>query len=229
MNWAKFNVPTDLQMNSFRRSSGTVFSLVVPVIRFVLSKLPTFLVAGLLFGVTKKLLYPFYVETKSWEDSQKEKDYEARESSEWMWRDTFKDVGGEGMKNFRTTRARARGEYFRRQQQQQQQQEYYQDGQRRQEQRQQEQRQQHQQQQRTKQSSNNSKVQFDFDTTDPYEVLRMDKKKPLTKQSLSQAFRREMMKWHPDRFQDATAERKNYATERTKLITNHYTQLRKRF
>ncbi|GMH92601.1 hypothetical protein TL16_g12394 [Triparma laevis f. inornata] len=217
-NSSSYNDP--YRPNRFNRSRdiGTfAFYGLLGAARFVLSKLPMFLIAGLLFGVSKKLLYPFYVESANWEESQKEKEFESRESGEWKWKNTFKDVGGEGRRNFK------------RQESRQQQQQYYE---KRQGGRQQQQSQRSQQQQQQKQrttGTSSSKVKFDFDTTDPYAVLVLDKSKPLTKQSLSQAFRREMMKWHPDRYHDATEERKLYATERTKLITNHYTQLRKRF
>lgn len=61
-------------------------------------------------------------------------------------------------------------------------------------------------------------------TTDRYDVLGV--RRGANKADISAAFRREMLKWHPDRLVGASEAELERATERSKLITEAYRKLR---
>jgi hypothetical protein len=115
----------------------------------------------------------------------------------------------------------ARRVYEQEQQQQQQHQQSYQ------QQSYQQQEQQHQRQSsRTQRARSKPEYQWDFDPNDPYSVLKIPR--TATSQQISQAFRREMLKYHPDTQTNATAAEKNRATERSKFISQAYQALKKK-
>ena len=70
----------------------------------------------------------------------------------------------------------------------------------------------------------NSKYQWNFDPNDPYSVLGI--RKGTSKADISKAFRREMLKHHPDVKVDASKEEKEYSIERSKIITNSYRKIK---
>ena len=71
-----------------------------------------------------------------------------------------------------------------------------------------------------------SKKEFvwDFDENDPYSVLGI--KRGATKTEVSQAFRRNMLKYHPDTQVGATEAEKERALERSKLVTEAYRKIK---
>lgn len=65
---------------------------------------------------------------------------------------------------------------------------------------------------------------WDFDPSDPYSVLGI--KRGATKDEVSKAFRREMLKHHPDVQAGASEEEKDRATERSKLVSDAYRKIK---
>ena len=68
------------------------------------------------------------------------------------------------------------------------------------------------------------KYQWDFDPNDPYSVLGIHR--GATKSEVSAAFRKEMLKHHPDTQAGATAAAKERSVERSKLITEAYRKIK---
>ena len=69
---------------------------------------------------------------------------------------------------------------------------------------------------------------WDFDKNDPYAVLGISRN--ATKDEVSKAFRREMLKHHPDLVgQNASEKEKRRATERSKLISDAYRKIKASF
>jgi hypothetical protein len=66
--------------------------------------------------------------------------------------------------------------------------------------------------------------QWDFNVNDPYSVLGISR--GATKTEVSAAFRREMLKYHPDTTQATSEAEKARATERSKLISAAYRQIK---
>lgn len=89
-------------------------------------------------------------------------------------------------------------------------------------QRQQQQQQYQRQQQQQKKSQ--PKYKWDFNPDDPYSVLGI--KRGATKKEVSAAFRKEMLKHHPDTQAGASDAAKERATERSKLITEAYRKIK---
>lgn len=82
-------------------------------------------------------------------------------------------------------------------------------------------------QQETSSSQRQGKTQefhWDFDTNDPYSVLGISR--AATKQEVSAAFRKQMLKYHPDTQPNASEAQKLRLVERSKLITEAYRKLR---
>lgn len=77
---------------------------------------------------------------------------------------------------------------------------------------------------RQQQSKKKTEYQWDFNPEDPYSVLGL--KRGATKSEVSQAFRREMLKYHPDTQVNATDAEKDRALERSKLITEAYRKIK---
>lgn len=91
-------------------------------------------------------------------------------------------------------------------------------------------RQQQQQQQQTygrqqsKQAKKKPEYKWDFDPNDPYSILGI--RRGATKSEVSAAFRREMLKYHPDVQTGATEAAKERAQERSKYITEAYRKIK---
>ncbi|KAL7580006.1 hypothetical protein ACA910_004996 [Epithemia clementina (nom. ined.)] len=85
---------------------------------------------------------------------------------------------------------------------------------------------QHQQRVHRQQAPPRSEYQWDFDPNDPYSVLGI--KRGATKQEVSAAFRREMLKYHPDTLQASNASdaERRRSTERSKLISEAYRKIK---
>ena len=78
-------------------------------------------------------------------------------------------------------------------------------------------------QQQTKQKKK-PEYQWDFDPNDPYSVLGI--RRGATKKQVSEAFRKEMLKHHPDTQPNATKAQKERAVERSKYITEAYRKIK---
>jgi hypothetical protein len=83
---------------------------------------------------------------------------------------------------------------------------------------------QYQQQQQKKQKKPPPKYKWEFNPDDPYSVLGI--KRGATKKEVSAAFRKEMLKHHPDTQAGASDAAKERATERSKLITDAYRKIK---
>lgn len=80
------------------------------------------------------------------------------------------------------------------------------------------------QQQQQAKTKSKPKYKWDFNPDDPYSVLGI--KRGATKQEVSAAFRKEMLKHHPDTQAGASDAAKERATERSKLITDAYRKIK---
>ncbi|KAL9182768.1 hypothetical protein ACHAXT_004047 [Thalassiosira profunda] len=121
---------------------------------------------------------------------------------------------------------RAQEEWQRQQQQQQQQGRTYKQY----EQTSQRQQQRQRQQQQTKTTYKQKKKEtfkWDFDENDPWSVLGIPRNS--SKEEVSKAFRREMLKHHPDLQSKASEEEKRRATERSKIISDAYRKIKATF
>jgi len=146
------------------------------------------------------------------------------ESNEWynQWEEWAKQQFEEAQRQA----SRAQEEWTRQQQQQQQYgqgrtyQQYEQSRQYKQ--------QQQQQSQRHYKQAKKDDFKWDFDENDPYSVLGIERN--ATKDEVSKAFRRNMLKYHPDVVgQNASEKEKRKATERSKLISDAYRKIKASF
>jgi len=68
-----------------------------------------------------------------------------------------------------------------------------------------------------------SSFRWPFDPGDPYSVLGIDDRRNVTDAEVSNAFRKQMLRYHPDTQPNATSQaQKRRYTERSKLITEAY-------
>lgn len=81
-----------------------------------------------------------------------------------------------------------------------------------------------QQEQQRQQKKKRPDFVWDFDPNDPYSVLGIQR--GATKQQVSAAFRREMLKYHPDAQASASEAEKVRSTERSKLISEAYRKIK---
>eukprot|EP00980_Cylindrotheca_fusiformis_P001239 scaffold331_cov117-Cylindrotheca_fusiformis.AAC.17 len=87
--------------------------------------------------------------------------------------------------------------------------------------------QQQQQQQQTSSSGGGNRTtdyHWDFDPNDPYSVLGLSR--TCTKEQASQAFRKQMLQYHPDTQPNATEAQKARLVERSKLISEAYRSIK---
>jgi hypothetical protein len=80
-------------------------------------------------------------------------------------------------------------------------------------------------QRQNRQQTKKSDFHWDFDVNDPYSVLGI--KRGATKQEVSAAFRKQMLKYHPDTQPNATEAQKVRLVERSKLTTEAYRKIKK--
>jgi len=203
---------------------------------FLISKLPVVVAGTIVVGAFRKIILPGYKERRSWEEDTEEKEAEKSESSDWVWHDEI-NIGDRDRrraemerKQKEERRKHERNERRREQQRQQQQQQQQRQQQQDHHNRRQQQQQQQQQRQRPpppkKDKYTSGGVKFNFDTTDPYAVLGL-KPHEKNKKTITTAFRRQMLLWHPDRFRQEVETKQKEALERSKLITRSYQILRK--
>jgi hypothetical protein len=193
----------------------TMFRLLNPTARAALM----FLGAGRLLWTW--LVRPSFQNRKTTDEWTKQKEREREE----MRRMKLRDVESEWARNDFTTSERERsyerkrrekeGAEKRRRMEQEQQQKQYQ---------QQSRQQQYQQQGPNKYESGG--VKFDFDVTDNYAILKIPR--TATKADITKAFRTEMLRWHPDHQRDKSDKDQKYASERSKLITRAFQELKTR-
>ena len=81
-----------------------------------------------------------------------------------------------------------------------------------------------QQQQTSRTQKKKPEFQWDFDPNDPYSVLGVAR--GASKSEVSAAFRKEMLKHHPDTQAGASEAQKLRAVERSKLITEAYRKIK---
>eukprot|EP00523_Entomoneis_sp_CCMP467_P007962 CAMPEP_0168726498 /NCGR_PEP_ID=MMETSP0724-20121128/4698_1 /TAXON_ID=265536 /ORGANISM="Amphiprora sp., Strain CCMP467" /LENGTH=553 /DNA_ID=CAMNT_0008773311 /DNA_START=18 /DNA_END=1679 /DNA_ORIENTATION=+ len=122
--------------------------------------------------------------------------------------DFYKDWEEWARRTYQQQNQHQQQDYYNYQQQQQQQQRVY--GQ-----------QQHQQQHQSKQKP---EFQWDFNPNDPYSVLGIQR--GASKQQVSAAFRREMLKYHPDTQGQASEAERIRSVERSKLISEAYRKIK---
>ena len=79
-------------------------------------------------------------------------------------------------------------------------------------------------QQQRQQNNKSGGFTFDFDVNDPHAVLKLSPS--ASKADISKAFRREMLLWHPDHQRDKSEREQRLASERTKLITRAFQELK---
>jgi len=142
-----------------------------------------------------------------------------RESYEWYGQ--WEQWAREQWEQAQREASRGQKEWQRQQQQQQQGRTYKQYNQ--------QQQQQQQQQQRKSKYKQAKKEDFtwDFDVNDPWSVLGISRSS--SKDEVSKAFRREMLKHHPDLQSQASEKEKRRATERSKLISDAYRKVKASF
>jgi DnaJ-domain-containing protein 1 len=80
-------------------------------------------------------------------------------------------------------------------------------------------------QQRARRPKPKVDYQWDFDPNDPYSVLGL--KRGATKEEVSAAYRKEMLKHHPDMQAGKSEAERQRAQERSKLINEAYRKIRK--
>lgn len=199
----------------------------------LLARLPLFGFIGGIFVGFRKIIQPWMDNRSASAEWERQREYESI-TREYERADDFVD-NGSAIRYFQQNRTRIlrhlsgehaheQGEYdwykeweewARRQWEQQQQQQTY--GQ---------QQQQQQSYGRTQQQRKTSKpeYQWDFDPNDPYSVLGIQR--GATKSEVSVAFRREMLKHHPDTQAGASDAAKERATTRSKLITEAYRKIK---
>jgi len=82
----------------------------------------------------------------------------------------------------------------------------------------------YQQKQRSSRQQTSDRYHWTFDPNDPYSVLGL--KRGASKEEVSQAFRQQMLKNHPDTQPNATDAQRHRLTEKSKLITEAYRKIK---
>jgi DnaJ-domain-containing protein 1 len=231
------------------RNAGLILISILQVAGSVLGRLllriPVIAAGAALFVGLRKVVLPWWTDRTAAAEWVREREAETkahRDAAAHLATDDFVDTTGTAARFYQRNRATilralsgqdthqdgphetgdydwyadwtewARRVYEQEQQQHQQQQSYQQ--------------QQQQQSSRTQRTRSKPEYQWDFDHNDPYSVLKIPR--TATSQEISQAFRREMLKYHPDTQTNATAAEKNRATERSKFISQAYQTLKKK-
>lgn len=223
-----------------------VASIIVIALQFfgnlaarVLLRLPVFAIFGSLFVGLRKVIYPWMDHRYASAEWERQREREASGGEYAPLTDDFDDFRGAARRYFEQNKSQIlrklsgqnehqRGdfdwykeweEWARRQYENQaQQQGGYQQ--------QHNQQQTHQtySQQRTQRAAPKTEYKWDFDPNDPYSVLGI--RRGATKAEVSAAFRREMLKHHPDTQAGATEAAKARAQERSKYITEAYRRIK---
>eukprot|EP00977_Amphora_coffeiformis_P000490 scaffold118_cov185-Amphora_coffeaeformis.AAC.10 len=221
----------------------SILQIGVSVLGRLLLRIPILAAAaGVWIGI-RKVLWPYFTNRAAAADWERERQFDAT-FAEKIRGDDFDDTTGTAERFFQRNRAAilralagehehgkgdfdwyddwmewARRVYEKEQQGFEQQQQQYQQSQQEQYFRQ-GQRSTSQQQTRSK-----DEYQWDFDPNDPYSVLKISP--TASKKEISQAFRREMLKYHPDTQSNASEAERKRAVERSKLISAAYQKLKR--
>ena len=210
----------------------------------VATRIPAVAVLGGIFVGFRKIVQPWLDQRSSTADWEQEREREASGHNQRPYvGDDFDDYTGAGERYFRQNKQRIlrhmmgsadhqQGDYdwykdweawarqqFE-QQQQQQQQSYYQQ----QQQSYSRQRQQSSSSSSSRQTKSKPNYKWGFDPNDPYAVLGV--KRGSTSKEVAAAFRREMLKYHPDTQVNASEAERDRSTERSKLITDAYRKIK---
>lgn len=215
----------------------------------LLMRLPAFAFIGSIFVGFRKVIYPWMDHRYASAEWERQREREATGGEHAPPTDDFDDARGTAKRYFEQNKAQIlrelsgqndhhRGDYdwykeweeWSRRQYEQQARQYEQQA--RQQggysNQQQKQRQQQQQQtsgrQRTQRATPKPDYKWDFDPSDPYSVLSI--RRGATKSEVSAAFRREMLKHHPDTQAGATDVAKERSQERSKYITEAYRKIK---
>lgn len=203
------------------------------IVARVLIRLPAVAFLGSIVVGFRKILYPWLDHRYASAEWERQREREAAGGQATLHTDDFDDVRGTARRYFEAHKAQilrtlagendhhqgdfdwykeweewARRQYSQQAQQQgsyQQQQQTY-------------------QQQRTQKQAPKPDYKWDFDPNDPYSVLGL--RRGATKAEVSAAFRREMLKHHPDTQVTATEATKARAQERSKYITEAYRKIK---
>jgi hypothetical protein len=212
----------------------------------VAMRIPPLAVLGSIFVGVRKVIYPWLDHRYASAEWERQREREANGGNYAAPTDDFDDIRGNARRYFKQNKAQilrslsgksehqsgdygwyqdwekwARQQYEESSQQQQQQGGYTN----------QQQNQQYQRQQQTsgrQQRQSNKKpkkeYKFEFDPNDPYSVLGL--RRGATKSEVSGAFRREMLKHHPDVQAGASDAEKERSQERSKYITEAYRKIK---
>jgi hypothetical protein len=209
----------------------------------VWAKIPIIGVAGGLFAGFRKIYRPYWDDRTASAEWERQRDNEsiATEEDDWVFQTAdFRDADGDAVKFFFRNRQRilsqlsgdedhAEGQYdwykeWEQWAQQQWQQQQRSSGSGSYQQQQQQQSYQRQQQQTSASSKKRTEYHWDFDENDPYSVLAIPR--TANKKGISQGFRTQMLKHHPDTQPNASEAQKQRAVERSKIITLAYRKLK---
>jgi len=193
----------------------------------ILARLPLFgLVAGVIVGF-RKIVQPFV--TRKWASAawERQREHESYIDDRFDHSDEFVDSGA-AQQYFRTNRGRILRHLAGEHEHEQGEFDWYKAWE-------QWARQQWEQQQQQQQTYERPRVrrppppkqpeyQWDFDPNDPYSVLGI--KRGATKAEVSAAYRKEMMKYHPDTQAGASSAERLRASERAKLINDAYRKIK---
>jgi hypothetical protein len=220
-----------------------IFQVAYSIAARLLIRLPAIAFFGSIFVGFKKILYPWMGHRYASAEWERQREREASGSDHAPPIDDFDDLNGSARRYFQKNKNRIlrdlsgesdhhRGDYdwykdweewARRQyEQQSRQQSYYEQQQEYSRQQQQQARQQQQQQQRR--TTAKPEFQWDFDPNDPYSVLGI--RRGASTSDVSAAFRREMLKHHPDMQAGKSEAEKERSQERSKYITEAYRKIK---
>jgi len=243
-----FNLPVLLTV--FR----PLFSVIWFALVRIATLTPVIGVAGGLFAGFRKVLRPWMDSRKAsaeWE-RQRQREAEMNEDEEEINQrsrmNDFNDVSGRAKSHFQRNResilrslsgeathqegdfnwysdwqAWAQQQWEQQARQQQQQQQHYYNQQQQQQQQQQYQ-QQYQQRQQSRSNTKKDEFKWPFNPNDPYSVLGIEQN--VSDKEVSNAFRKEMLKYHPDTQPNASDAQKRRFVERSKLITEAYRKIK---
>jgi DnaJ-domain-containing protein 1 len=203
----------------------------------ILTRFPHFAAIGAVFVGFRKFIQPWYVNLSDSAEWERQRDRESQMLDRWSHTNDFVDNGSARSyferNKFRLLRHLSGGyehvqgnftwyhqweEWARQNFQQQAQQQWYEERQ------QGGQKAQQQTGRRRPEPNNKRDYKWEFDPNDPYSVLGI--KRGASKSEVSDAFRREMLKYHPDTQTSASGEEKQKFTERSKLISEAYRKIR---
>jgi DnaJ domain len=222
------------------RGIAAVLSVVVQLVGSVairiIARIPILTVLGSVVIAFRKVLYPWIDHRYSKAEWERQREDEARGRSFSASADDFEDARGIARRYYEQNKSRILRTFSGKHKHESGDYDWYKEWEewaRRQYQEQSTYREQHQQQNH-QQGSNNQRTRratatksdykWDFDPNDPYSVLGI--RRGATKSEVSAAFRREMLKHHPDTQAGASDAAKQRAEARSKYITEAYRKIK---